>query len=76
MMAALVKIARRLAGRDSIDMPPVHRVRETLDTARKTREAGAAVRDARQAVDAFTASVEAAMRGQRQIHRRVQGHGS
>jgi len=58
------KMIRRLAGRNG--PPPAPRRPPTTPEVQvhKTQTASRAAREARQAVDSFTASVERAMRGQ------------
>lgn len=66
-MSRLRKLGRRLLGRDSLHLD---RKRPPAGAAvglerHKTRQAEHAIREARAAVDAFTRSLDDAMRGQR-----------
>jgi hypothetical protein len=62
-MAALRRFARRLAGRDGLEMPDRLSTTQELEVGRKALEAQETVLDARRAMDAFTRSVDDAMRG-------------
>lgn len=64
-MAALRRIARRLAGRGGLTMPDRLSTTQELETHRKHREAQEIVSEAQAATDAFTRSVDDAMRGTR-----------
>lgn len=67
-MAALRRLGRRLLGRDGlapVRRPPQQTSRAIGVQHAKTRQTEHAVREAQASIDAFTASIEQAMRGHR-----------